>query len=118
MIVVLTNRTKEKKTEIRKEAYRSLSRLQNFRDECDPVVKLYLDGMRYDESADVRSICVDHIGLNKVTLLDIVTRTNDVDKNVRLAAYKRLDKKVKISCLRPSQVEDIFRQALIDEGRG
>ena len=118
MIDVLTARTNEINSEVRRDAFKSLSRLQNYRDEADPVVKLYIDGMRYDESAEVRATCVENIGLNRLTLLDVITRTGDIDTKVRLAAYKRITNKVKISVMKPSQVEDLLRHALNDEGPG
>ena len=94
LIQIILKRLQEGNEEIRCAAYEIGARLYNIQDADDPILLAYLDGMRFDLSATVRKVCVDHVGRNKVTLLDIINRTKDIDKHVRLAAYKRLATKV------------------------
>ena len=97
LIQIILKRLQEGNEEIRCAAYEIGARLYNIQDADDPILMAYLDGMRLDLSPTVRKACVDHVGLNKVTLLDIINRTKDIDKHVRLAAYKRLATKVRSS---------------------
>ena len=111
----LCERTSDSSSDVRYAAYGALPRLQNYRDPADPVIAVYVIGLETDESDKVRRTCIEHIGLNKVTLLKIIERCRDTKAEVRQAAYKRLASKVKLTVLKPTQIGTLLEQGLCDE---
>ena len=111
----LCDRTLDSSSDVRFAAYGALPRLQNYRDPADPVIAAYVVGLETDESDKVRRTCIEHIGLNKVTLLKIIERCRDTKAEVRQAAYKRLASKVKLTVLKPTQIGTLLEQGLCDE---
>ena len=70
--------------------------------------------MEYDQSEKVRQVCTECIGLNKMTLLKIIDRCSDIQPVVRRAAFKRIASKVKLSVLKPDQINKLLERGLHD----
>jgi len=87
---VLTPRLRDKVASVRVWAIKVIEKLQNAQDADDPVINEILRAMTSDTSSDVRISAIQCIVICKQSLSHIIERVKDIDSDVRIAAYSRL----------------------------
>uniref|UniRef100_A0AAR5P9R0 UVR domain-containing protein n=1 Tax=Dendroctonus ponderosae TaxID=77166 RepID=A0AAR5P9R0_DENPD len=91
---VLIDRLLDDNSAIRLQTIDAICRFQDPTNPTDPVIERFIM-LLHDSVALVRQRCVENIVVRPDSIKGIVERINDVNVNVRLAAFKRLSKCVK-----------------------
>lgn len=97
------------KPQVRLQAVKVLTRLQNPLDINCPVIQSFTNSLG-DNSANVRKAVIESIAPCRATFSHIIMRLRDVDPTVRAATYIRLSK------LSPKNLSIVNRQSIIMSG--
>ncbi|KAK5640671.1 hypothetical protein RI129_011482 [Pyrocoelia pectoralis] len=86
----------DSKSQVRCQAVLGIYRLQNAENVNCRIIPALALHMSNDPSFKVRKICIEKIHVRREVVTALVSRTRDVHSDVRLAAFKRLSKLVKM----------------------
>ncbi|XP_029671804.1 condensin complex subunit 3 [Formica exsecta] len=111
--VSMMDRLLDKSFKVRAQAVFALHRLQDPSDEQCPVIKMYIFHVSKDPSAEVRKAVLACMGRNQKTLQAVLTRTRDIDDNVRKMAFEFISK-ITVRSLTIEQRECLLKNGLKD----
>ena len=96
----LLARTDDKIPDIRAVAIEAVGRLQDVQNQKCPIIKKLTQIALEDVSPSVRKSAVMHVAIQKWNLDLLLSRTRDVNEEVRVAAFQMLSKRIRYTSLK------------------
>jgi condensin complex subunit 3 len=110
----MLTRANDKIAAVRVQAVHALNRLQDPEEEDDPVTEMYLRLLHSDTCKEVRKAVLMNVGISRATVVEMIERSRDTDKEVRKELYNVIGQKLKVKQLKISQRMTLLANGLND----